>query len=296
MSTRNSTSALSRYQAERRGFLHTATAITTGTLLTPHLSWSTPSRKNEADLATELTNQSAAQDTLDSAFGEWHRKQSAVVGAGGTAALPPSVESRRRDDKISRAARLASLARDDVYAYLNSRPGTDWNTCGQAAMATMLDFYHHDPYSLPRPNIGADRRRHWDHGEIIDALISAGFGPDVVFGWGTTGFRLAGGLATNGLPAEVGYSGLFSSGWPELWRALQNYVGVGRPVPVLVDVGALGGSYYYAHWAIAYRIEAGTVYLAACPWMDGAIPQDTFLRAWGCWFLPYNLNHCSVWV
>lgn len=182
-----------------------------------------------------------------------------------------------------------------VHCYVNSRPNVDWNTCGQAAIATISDYWGKDPYGLPRSEYDPrDERHYWDDGQAIDAIVNGGLGPDVVFGWGTTGGRIVDALRSYGLYASVGYSGFFSSGWENLWHALQNYLNYNHPVPVLVDVGALGGPWWLAHWAIAYRILDGRVWLGACPW-NGAPHVNQFLSAWHCWYLPYGFNHCAVY-
>ena len=174
------------------------------------------------------------------------------------------------------------------HAYVNSRPDVDWNTCGQAAIASITDFHGLNPYNLPR--VG----QYWDDGTAIDAVINGGFGADVIFGWGTTGGRIRDALNSYGLHAEVGYSGLFSAGWEDQWEALKRYVTQRLPVPVLVDVGALGGSWWTAHWPIVYRIEGGQVYLGN-PIGSAMVDEATFLSAWHCWFLPYGFNHCAVY-
>jgi hypothetical protein len=173
-------------------------------------------------------------------------------------------------------------------AYVNSRPDVDWNTCGQAAIASITDYHGLNPYGLPR--VG----QYWDDGEAIDAVINGGWGPDVVFGWGTTGGRIRDALSSYGLQANVGFSGAFSSGWEDQWQALNAYVSQNLPVPVLVDVGALGGSWWTAHWPIVYRIEGDQVYLGN-PIGSSVVDQSTFLSAWHCWFLPYGFNHCGVY-
>lgn len=185
----------------------------------------------------------------------------------------------------------------NFHAYVNSRPNVDWNTCGQAAIASMLDYHGRDPFGLPRVNSGADGRMHWDDGTVIDNLINAGWGPDVIFGFGTTGGRISDALRYYGLNQNyVEYSGLFSAGWVELWDKLKYFLRVlETPVPVLVDIGALGGDWYTAHWPIAYRIgSSDEVYLANCPWSP-IVDRDTFLRAWHCHFLPLGFNHCAVY-
>jgi len=138
---------------------------------------------------------------------------------------------------------------------------------------------------------------HWDDGAVIDALINAGFGPDVAFGFGTTGGRIRDALFAYGCnQAYEEHSGLFSAGWQGLWERLKVFLrDLKTPVPVLVDIGALGGSYYTAHWAIAHRVTAAEeVHLAACPWRP-VVDRQTFLHAWHCSFLPLGFNHCAVW-
>ncbi|MEV0385560.1 hypothetical protein [Nonomuraea sp. NPDC050643] len=191
-------------------------------------------------------------------------------------------------------AAVAGMQLTVLHAYRNNRP-QDWNTCGQAAIATVLDFHGRDPFGLPRPRLGVDGKQHWDDGEIIDALQNAGYRPDVVFGLGSTGGLIRDALLANGLSAGVGWSGAFSGGWQDQWRTLQAYVALGRPVPVCVDLGVFGGSYFTAHWAVAYRIENDTVHLANCPWAP-QVPVARFLQAWHCWFLPIGFNHCGVYA
>jgi hypothetical protein len=181
------------------------------------------------------------------------------------------------------------------HAYVNSRPDVDWNTCGQAAIATITDFHGLNPYGLGRTRIWTgDGQLYWDDGEAIDSIINGGFGPDVVFGWGTTGGRITDALRSYGLTAEVGYSGLFSAGWENQWSTLQSYLAADLPVPVLVDLGGIGGPWYTAHWPVAYGFDGSRVFLANCGW-NPAPEVDAFLHAWHAWFLPYGFNHCAVY-
>jgi len=182
------------------------------------------------------------------------------------------------------------------HSYRNGRDKVDWNTCGTAAIASIADFHSRDPYGLPRPVPGADGRMHWDDGQAIDAIAAAGFGPDVVFGWGTTGGRIRDALRSYGLTADVGHSGLFSRRWRERWTRLQSYVDSGRPVPVLIDLGMVpGGPHFAPHWAVAHDIADGQVRLGNCSWAP-VVPVEVFLRAWRCWYLPYGFNHCAVYA
>jgi len=181
-----------------------------------------------------------------------------------------------------------------LHCYVNDRPDTDWNTCGQAAIATISDYWGRNPYGLWQVEYDWHNGRwYWDDGQAIDAIRNHGFGPDVVFGWGTTGGRIADALRSYGCSASVGYSGFASWGWQGLWSSLQNYVYWNHPVPVMIDLGAIGGSTWGVHWAICYKVDGGRVYLGNCPWNPNPLIND-FLNAWHCWFLPYGFNHCAV--
>ncbi len=242
-------------------------------------------------------------DPFDSKFQEWTGTQGPVPASPPNPRFAGSNElalmHRRngddgdgdRDGGVESEAGIAvAVSRQlmNFHAYVNSRPGLDWNTCGQAAIASMADFHNRDPYGLPR--VG----QYWDDGEAIDAVVNGGFGPDAIFGWGSTGGRIRDALTSYGLTASVGYSGLASSDWQNQWASLNSYVSQQLPVPVLIDVGALGGSWWTAHWPIVYRIDGGRVYLGN-PIGLSIVDEATFLSAWHCWFLPYGFNHCGVY-
>ena len=85
---------------------------------------------------------------------------------------------------------------NNLDAYANYRPDVDWNTCGQAAIATILDYHKVDPFGLPRSG------GRWRDGDIIDALKNDGMGPDVIFGRGTSPPRIQEALQKYGLHAH----------------------------------------------------------------------------------------------
>jgi hypothetical protein len=141
-----------------------------------------------------------------------------------------------------------------LHCYVNDRLEVDWNTCGQAAIATISDYWGRNPYGLVRREYdSANQRWYWDDSQAIDAIKNGGFGPDVVFGWGTTGGRVRDALRGYGLNASLGHSGFASWGWENLWQSLRNYVNWNRPVAVMIDLGAIGGPWWCVHWAIAYN-------------------------------------------
>jgi hypothetical protein len=227
--------------------------------------------------------QTTPVDPFDDEFGHWASRQ-----APGASILPRPGGGRVIGADSSAAPAARQL--ESFHAYQNNRPEVDWNTCGQAAIASITDFHGQNPYNLPR--VGA----YWDDGAAIDAIINGGYGPDVVFGWGTTGGRITDALRSYGLHADVGYSGLSSAGWQDQWNTLRSYVEQRLPVPVLLDLGSFpGGPWWTAHWAVAYRIEEGQVYLGNCGWAP-VTDERTFLSAWHAWFLPYGFNHCAVYA
>ncbi len=55
---------------------------------------------------------------------------------------------------------------DYLHSYHSSRPRVDWNRCGQAAVAALLDYHRLDPYGLKKPIYDEkDGRRHWGFDE-----------------------------------------------------------------------------------------------------------------------------------
>lgn len=232
-----------------------------------------------------------------SIYDKW-RKKAKHAAPGDEAHVPPSPSplpaqaARGKSVALDVSAGVKPLAA--IHAYENSRPSKDWNTCGQAAIGTMLDFFGLNPYGLECEPQG-DSGCHWNNGDIIDALISDGCGPDNPFGLGTSVTGVARALQKHGLDATPSYSGFLLSGWEQLWEQLQSYVAAGIPVPVIIDLGVIGGPQFTIHWAIAYRIEARKVFLGNCGYKP-VVPEDQFLRAWACGFLPYRFNHCGVYV
>lgn len=182
-----------------------------------------------------------------------------------------------------------------LHAYRQLRDDVDWNTCGQAAIATITDYWGRNPFCLPRDTYD-DRngRWYWNDGRAIDAVKNSGYGPDVPYGYGTTGGRINDALRSYGMWSEVGFSGWGTWGWEDQWRKLKSYLYYNRPVPVLLDMGRMGGTAWAHHWAPAYRYANGRVYLGNCGSL-GSPTESQFLSAWHCPALPYGFNHCGVY-
>ena len=183
-----------------------------------------------------------------------------------------------------------------MHSYHSSRPRVDWNRCGQAAVATLLDHHRLDPYGLEKPIYDEkDGRHHWADGEIIDRICEE-FPPNHLFGLlGTTPRQLAKALRSAGLETRWAASTDEGEGRQKIWEETKRSVRAGLPVIVIVDMGKLGGRPLAAHWGVVYRIEDSTVYLANIKNIT-MVPEARFLHAFRCWFMPPRFNHCAVFT
>lgn len=162
----------------------------------------------------------------------------------------------------------------------NTRPGIDWNTCGQAAVATVLAHFRAGAFANDVPA---------DDGAALD-VVRATHPPDMPLALGTTAFRIVGALRAQGLHAEHVHSGLFGWDFPLAWDRLTRHLEDGLPAIVCVDDGLLGGTAWQAHWAVLGALDPEGAAL------DGAapVPLPRFLDAWQCRMLPWSHNHCAV--
>jgi hypothetical protein len=179
-------------------------------------------------------------------------------------------------------------------AYVNNRPNVDNNTCGQAAIASMVDFNKIDPWGLPRPG------GYWNSGAAIDAVKGNGYGPDVMWGlFGTSPGRIRDALQHYGVPnVKLSDSGAFSENHGAQWNLLLAYVYYSAlPVPVLIDTGLLGGTPWGAHWPIVWKMEKrpDDMYLYLGNWSSAPVKASRFLDAWGCRHLPPGFKNAAIY-
>jgi len=168
----------------------------------------------------------------------------------------------------------------------NTRPGADWNTCGQAAIATVLAHFQLGPFSP-----GALRGGSIDDGAAIDAVRER-FPADLPFGLGTTAARIAAALRVHGLAVERIRSGWRERGATRVLERLAAHVGAGHPVPVCLDLGRLDGTPLAYHWAVVTGITPEGVQLGN--FGVGVVTLDRFLGAWQCRDLPPGHRHSAV--
>ena len=185
---------------------------------------------------------------------------------------------------------------DYLHSYYSSRPRVAWNGCGQAAVATLLDYHGLDPYGLKKPIYDEkDGRYHWASDEII-GRIREEFPPNHLFGlFGTTPGQLVRALRSAGLEASWAAARNEGEGRQKIWKEVKRSVEAGLPVIVIMDMGKLGGRPLSAHWGVLYRIEGSTVHLANTGNVT-VVPELHFLRAFMCWFMPRRFHHCAVFA
>ena len=183
-----------------------------------------------------------------------------------------------------------------MHSYHSLRPRVDWNRCGQAAVAALLDYHGLDPYGLKKPIYDEkDGRHHWAGGEIIDRICEE-FPPNHLFGlFGTTPGQLTKALRAAGLEASWVASRNEGEGRQRIWKEVKRSVEAGLPVIVIMDMGKLGGRPLAAHWGVIYRIEDSTVHLANTKNIT-MVPEARFLCAFKCWFMPPRFHHCGVFA
>lgn len=165
----------------------------------------------------------------------------------------------------------------------NTRPGIDRNTCGQAAIATVLAAFRLGPFAAPTPPSDA---------EAIDA-IRARFGPDLPFGLGTSAPRIARALRAFGVACEIRHGGLGARLLSRRFEQLCIHVAAGIPSIVCVDHGLFGGMPWSAHWAVVERCTEEHVWVGNC-FPEATTTRKRFLSAWRCRHLPYGYNGCAL--
>jgi hypothetical protein len=168
----------------------------------------------------------------------------------------------------------------------NHRPGRDWNTCGQAAVATVMARFGVGPFVPWLPPL--------TDAEAIDQ-VCLGFPPDVPLGLGSSAPRLAACLRGAGLEVEHVHSGWFGRGAGTALERVRAHLGRDLPAIVCLDQGLLGGPAWSAHWAVALGLDGDRVRLGnAGP--SAELPLAAFVRAWRCRHLPFTHNHCALLV
>ncbi len=190
---------------------------------------------------------------------------------------------------------MSEVGLDYLHSYFSSRRPRDWNRCGQAAVATLLDYHGREPYSLDRPVFDPrDGGHHWNDADIIDRVV-ADHPPDHLFGLlGTTGERISRALDDSGLTTLVAATTSPTEGRC-LFERIRKSLARGEPVITIVDRGKLGGRPFAPHWAVVYGAGETGVRLANTSGVS-VVPYEQFMKAFRCSFMPASLRHCAIFV
>lgn len=147
-----------------------------------------------------------------------------------------------------------------IWGYTNQGARNPDNTCGQAAVATLLTY--HNPVAFKPLN---------DNKYVLN--LESGFPPDTLGGvFGTSWQRMEKMARANGLRVD----------WIRGTDDLKYWVRSGYPVIVMLDIArdkagwdrAVGG-----HWAAVYAYDASGFYLTN--WQNSApCPNDKFGKGW----------------
>lgn len=183
--------------------------------------------------------------------------------------------------RTTRAPRILPRVSAPFRVIRNTRPGLDWNTCAQAAVATVLAHFRAGPFSEGVP----------DDATAVDR-IRATHPPDVPFAMGTSAGRVAEALASHGLHVERVHSGFVGWDFPLAWDRLSRHVADGHPAIVCVDEGLLGGLPWSAHWSVVTAVDIHGAVLADR--VAEPVPIERFLSAWQCRVLPFGHNHAAI--
>lgn len=183
------------------------------------------------------------------------------------------------------------------HSYDNHPERAD-NTCGQAVIASILDYLNLVPFAIERTELSHhDNELHYDSRALLDFIIHE-HGPNwPVMNSGVTLRK----TITRAL-------GCYSVKFEEIVKPpltprkvpherLIRFLSSGKgPVIILLDAHKLGwGPRFSLHWAIAIGYNSEHVRIAS--WgKTYRIPWDLFMKAWRCWFLTYPYNYYQIQI
>jgi hypothetical protein len=205
-------------------------------------------------------------------------------------------------------AREASRRRSNqprCYSYENLAGPLYESTCGQAAMATVLDWFGLNPFGLPRVARGQgdadDGRLHFDNSAFVGELTRRYPPLELNTPWGrirlTLREDLARALDDFGLKCEQRWPRAFSSGEEAREELVDWLQRTGNPVITLLDIPKMWPqqSPYTLHWGVIYSCGQDGVAMASWHQTFG-IPWNMFMRAWHCEGLPHPNNFLQIRV
>jgi hypothetical protein len=158
------------------------------------------------------------------------------------------------------------------------------NTCGPAALGTLIDYYNINISGLERKVFDPkDGKYHFDTIEIIDRICDDKQAHDLP-GSITTPNKMEAGLKFYGFSkVSIGHSGFGNIGWGDLYGHVKKWLQHNCPVICLIDCGKLkDGPWFNLHYVVVYGIDNQNNVLFTGWSRQSKMDEATFLSAWSC--------------
>lgn len=210
----------------------------------------------------------------------------------------PELEMARAGGGASHAGEPTEMP-GGLYSYNNLAARPD-ETCGQAAIATMADFFGLNPFRL-RPTVkGFDGRLHLENEAFVGAVTQQ-FPPGRILGFAcTTPDIIESALRSFGLHTHAVRQKAWADGSEARDELVHSIRRRKAPVLALLDMPKLWPSEYKPyelHWGVIYDVGASGVSMAS--WhRNFAIDWSTFMDSWHCGGIPngdFNYLQIHVW-
>lgn len=195
-----------------------------------------------------------------------------------------------------------------IYAYNNVESNIEDErvSCGQAAIATLFDYYNVSPYPLKagvvRPP-AVDGKMHFSN-QLVE-YVMRDYPPAQLFNFRfTTREVIQQALRNRGIKWDEAYAGAGGDGEFERQQLMNVLAKTRRPVLVLIDLFDLSrnykgmGSYdnwYAMHWAFVYGYNSTHVMISSWTRVF-AVPWSDFMKGWHCGGLPYPNNYYAIFT
>lgn len=172
-------------------------------------------------------------------------------------------------------------------------------SCGQAGVASMLDYWDVNPYRLPRvpTKLARDGRLHFP--DELTGRVLADYPPANVFGIRfTVRETIIGALRKNGFTVDESYAEFNGDGSFERDHLVE-WLTKHPKIPLICLLGLADaetnrdGWYESLHWGLIHAVSATTVWMAS--WHK-VVPYTwaQFMAAWHCRLLPYPNNYYAI--
>jgi hypothetical protein len=184
-----------------------------------------------------------------------------------------------------------------MYSYDNLEGSLYNNTCGIAAICSIVDYYGLNPFGLQRSVRGFDNRMHFNNHEFLSKMLFQ-FPLTMVFSLKfTKGEQILKALRHFGIRCEEAYPAAYSNG-EEVKTSLVDHIKKRkRPVIALVDLKDMGLTKedWQLHWGIIF--DCGNAGVSLASWHEVyQVNWPHFMNGWHCKNLPYPNNFYHIYI